>query len=993
MGTPVSLSQNSKSMFLAAILGLLCGACGGGNGASPSPLSPQPPAIRSFVAQPPSVQAGQRVTFSWVVDGAKSLSIDGLGSASGSNLTFIPVTSDTYTLRATNALGQTTAQAQITVVAPEPASSMFPWKVPWDDATSSVTDIRGLIPAPAGANGFVRVEGGHLATEAGRIRFWGTNTTFEANFPSAAEADSIASHMAKSGINLVRLHHMDTSAAPRGIWSTLAPDRVISPQQLDRLDYFISRMKANGVYVDMNLLVGRPLSRGTDLPVDIDLVTDWKARHALGFFDPQIRELQKVYAHDLLTHVNPYTGNAYAQEPAVALVEIINENGLVQAFKNGQMDSLPSYYKGELANQWNTWLKAKYGTQTNLARAWHAAVISPPGVEMLLNGDFASGISPWNLEQHDTAQATVSIVANDVPAGQSQAAKIQILGQGTQDWHIQFSQGGLPLAIYTPYTLTFWAKSDHAQSINASVNMAHDPWANLGLSQTVPLTTSWQSFTYTFSVIVIDGNARVDFGGMGLDSGNVWITAVSLKPGGYLGLRSGEDLDAGSLQPFLNTGDDLRTPEGWKDWFTFLRDTEAAYWNEMQAHLKATLGVRALVIGTIVGNSTPNLMASFDVMDSHAYWHHPVFPGTAWDSNNWYVVNSPMVNHAEDATLPALSMQRVLGKPHAVTEYDHPAPNTFQVEGLWHLATYAALQDFDAVLQFDYAGDRNWAGGRISGYFDASQNPVQMVSMAPAAAAFLRGDLAPAQNQVVASVSGDQELDFLASRKAWWMPDAGVGGALPLESLIHRVAIATDGQSVPAGSIAPGATSVTGPLWSSDTGQIQWDVSDPAKGLIVVDAPRTKLLFGFGGGQTFDLSGLTVVPGPTLQQDFGALAFTVLDGTDFTTARSILVTALGTQQNTGAAWAAYPATALTFPPLMDTQVTFLNDQWGQSPTLVEGLTAEVFIPVPPSQVQVFALDATGARKTVLPVWGEGERARFEISPVYQTLWYEVEIAR
>ena len=72
-------------------------------------------------------------------------------------------------------------------------------------------------------------------------------------------------------------------------------------------------------------------------------------RGALGFFDPQTCELQKRFATDLLTHVNPYTGRAYIEEPSLAFVEINNENGLVQAFLSADLDDLPTHYAGLLA--------------------------------------------------------------------------------------------------------------------------------------------------------------------------------------------------------------------------------------------------------------------------------------------------------------------------------------------------------------------------------------------------------------------------------------------------------------------------------------------------------------------------------------------------------------------------------------------------------------------------------------------------------------------
>jgi hypothetical protein len=53
---------------------------------------------------------------------------------------------------------------------------------------------------------------------------------------------------------------------------------------------------------------------------------------------------------------------------------------------------------------------------------------------------------------------------------------------------------------------------------------------------------------------------------------------------------------------------------------------------------------RALVIGTIVGGSTPNLMAKMDCLDIHTYWQHPVLPARPWDPENWLVRNE---NHGQ----------------------------------------------------------------------------------------------------------------------------------------------------------------------------------------------------------------------------------------------------------------------------------------------------------------------------------------------------------
>jgi hypothetical protein len=62
-------------------------------------------------------------------------------------------------------------------------------------------------------------------------------------------------------------------------------------------------------------------------------------------------ELQKEYAQQLLGHESPYTKLKYTYDPAVALVEINNENALNIAYR------APSpFYLQELAEIYNQWL-------------------------------------------------------------------------------------------------------------------------------------------------------------------------------------------------------------------------------------------------------------------------------------------------------------------------------------------------------------------------------------------------------------------------------------------------------------------------------------------------------------------------------------------------------------------------------------------------------------------------------------------------------------
>jgi hypothetical protein len=121
----------------------------------------------------------------------------------------------------------------------------FPFVLPWDDATPGITDLSGYLEKPAGRHGFVTARDGHLFAGEKRIRFFGVNLAFGANFPTHADATKVAARMAKFGINCVRFHHLDTSVAPAGL---LEKDRVtLNPENLDRLDYFIAQLKAHGI--------------------------------------------------------------------------------------------------------------------------------------------------------------------------------------------------------------------------------------------------------------------------------------------------------------------------------------------------------------------------------------------------------------------------------------------------------------------------------------------------------------------------------------------------------------------------------------------------------------------------------------------------------------------------------------------------------------------------------------------------------------------------
>ncbi len=245
---------------------------------------------------------------------------------------------------------------------------MSPYAMDWKNNTGGLVDASGLLEAPAGKAGFVTIRNGHFVKPTGeRFRFWGFNITGAATGPAKADAPMVAAYLARFGINCVRLHFLD-SVAPAGL---LARDREdtasFDAERMDRTDFFVAELKKRGIYTDLNLNVGRIYKAGDGVR-DFDLIGYAKA---LTYFDDRLLELQRDYARQLLTHYNPYTKTEYRNEPAVALVELVNENSIVEAWyadrllgKNtrrnpGTWTDITESYEKELTAKYTAWLKAR----------------------------------------------------------------------------------------------------------------------------------------------------------------------------------------------------------------------------------------------------------------------------------------------------------------------------------------------------------------------------------------------------------------------------------------------------------------------------------------------------------------------------------------------------------------------------------------------------------------------------------------------------------
>ena len=852
-----------------------------------------------------------------------------------------------------------------------------PFVLPWDDSEISSTDLSSW-NKPIGSNDRLRVDAdGHFSVNGKRIRLLGINFTTDTPFQPTNKMDAVAARLAKFGFNCVRFHHIDPPwALNQGvILYNSGSSTNLNPQQLAKIHYMVSKLKAHGIYSDINLLVSRQFKKADGLPAEIETM-DWKDQHIVGMFNDNALALHKDYASKLLCATNPWTGIPLASDPAVAIVEIMNENGIIQKWLEGAIDNLPQVFALQLQQKWNNWLSEKYVSNQAMLDTWKI-VNEALGKNLIKNGAFTNSLNSWSTEAHNGAKASFSV---DKEFNGQPAAKIQIITPGTESWHVQLNQPGLKMNSNQIYTVSFWAKASEPIQMNFSIMQAHPEWQALWLSQNIQLTTNWFYFQTTFESTVYDTNARPNFGGFATRQVTVWVADVKVQTGGQLGtLPEGISLDNKNI-PIVKKNSDqiLFTKNAKRDWIEFLWTLDRRYWEEMYKHVREVCGFPGIIIGTIIANSPPNAQSIFDAADGHAYWQHPQFPDKPWDPDNWIVQNISMLNTTGNGnTIASLARQRIKGKPFTVTEYQHPYPNYYSAEGVLIATAYGSLQDWDGIWFFDYGtGTDSTATGFINGFFATFQHPTRMANMIAAAALFRRGDVSLATNEYIMQLPPELEIDTIMNKGyAWSIADASHLGLPPELCLVSRTALSIGTNTV--GLKSP-PDKPAGPVYTSDNGELSWNTSNPGKNILTINTRNTKAVIGFSDNKTFNLDGIVFRP-YTTDLGWSTIVLTMLDGDSLTNSGRAIIVASGKVDNTDMVW-------------KNSNKNSVGRNWGKAPTLVEVVPFSLSLPVSADRILVFALDEKGKRKSSVPVTSSNEWSIIEFKTNYNTIWYEIIIA-
>lgn len=235
----------------------------------------------------------------------------------------------------------------------------------------AILDLRYLNETTAGESGFLGVNaaGDFVLGNGKAVRFWAVNTTVQRERPfvprprwrqSEPDLERHARFLAKRGVNMVRLHaHVNPNLRAR---PDAAPSDIDEAER-DWIWRTVAAMKKQGIYTTISPYWANTMqfSEKWNVPGGHQ-----QSVHGLLFFDEWLQDAFKAWLRALFAEVNPYTGLRLADDPAVGMIHLQNEDSLLFWTVN----NLRGPKREDFARQYYRWIIDRYGSIESASRAW-----------------------------------------------------------------------------------------------------------------------------------------------------------------------------------------------------------------------------------------------------------------------------------------------------------------------------------------------------------------------------------------------------------------------------------------------------------------------------------------------------------------------------------------------------------------------------------------------------------------------------------------------
>lgn len=236
-----------------------------------------------------------------------------------------------------------------------------------DFRKDALLDLRFLNEKTAGESGFVTTDGlGGFKLGGGRpVRFWAVNSNVGRDVPFTAaplgrQTEPIladhAKFLAKRGVNMIRLHSQITPSPGQSLTD-------INTKERDWIWRSVAAMRKEGIYTTISPYWSVPMKFAKEWGIPGDA-----GQSALGllFIDAKLQSAYRTWLTKLLQETNPYTGIPLAKDPAVAIIQLQNEDSLLFWTVN----AIQGQQRANLSAHFGQWLIAKYGSATNIGKHW-----------------------------------------------------------------------------------------------------------------------------------------------------------------------------------------------------------------------------------------------------------------------------------------------------------------------------------------------------------------------------------------------------------------------------------------------------------------------------------------------------------------------------------------------------------------------------------------------------------------------------------------------
>lgn len=257
----------------------------------------------------------------------------------------------------------------------------------------AVLDLRFLNEEEAGQSGFIGLsEDGESFVDGNGdpIRFWASGGAGLSANLSDQELEYFARFLAKRGVNIIRYH------------AEISPDESETNfnqpdmEEVDNIWRAVAAFKKEGIYLVISphwpyAIENPPVEWGFGEYIGNGTAKPWGALYISRTY----QEAVKSWVSVLYGEVNPYTGVALKDDPSVAIIQMLNEDGIFFWTINSladwpdQMAVMEGLFYG--------WLINKYGTIESAYTAWNNDTNpndDPPNQRMGIENIWVATLSP-----------------------------------------------------------------------------------------------------------------------------------------------------------------------------------------------------------------------------------------------------------------------------------------------------------------------------------------------------------------------------------------------------------------------------------------------------------------------------------------------------------------------------------------------------------------------------------------------------------------------